>query len=303
MKNVNNPVHPKMYGVEEIKTKEELRAATPMRWYFTTNYDLFKPVKSNRGQANSIEQKRLKIHTETYLQGMYSRFQPDLMSNLDGYILDGTHRYTMLKQFNDYIIFTINPSPEVNIDDLNELANILSKNNSISPVWTKSQSYYSALASGHPCALAIEEIINLGINKYGFSKQFLTPVRVHAIGYGFITKTKDLKLNRVDYCDDVLAGIYNSLEFKAVLDSMFKFMKAIYDNNQIIPFFVLRQFVTDMNKPFKNDTTQIYAMDWDNVLTVLGKYIQKNLQCVKEFKKNKKNDEVISKYLRDTINK
>lgn len=303
MKNVNNAVHPRMYGLQEIKTMEDLKNANPMQICFTTNYDLFKPVKSNRGQANSIEPKRLKIHTQSYLQGEYSRFSIDMEVNRNGRILDGTHRFTMLKQFNDYILFTIDPRPEVNIDDLNELANIQSKKNSISSVWSNNQSYNSALVSGHPCALAIEEIINLGINKYGFSKQFLTPVRVHAIGYGFITKTKDLKLNRVDYCDDVLAGIYNSPEFKAVLDSMFKFMKAIYDINQIIPFFVLRQFVTDMNKPFKNDTTQIYAMDWDNVLTVLGKYIQKNLQCVKEFKKNKKNDEVISKYLRDTINK
>jgi len=209
------------------KSVSDIKEAKVGKIHSTTNYSMFNTLKFNRGQDNGIDHLRIAKFEKMIEKNEFFFSWINVVVNLSGIILDGHHRFMVLKALRMPINFVIAPEPELNVDDEIKLLAAISRLNAVDSKWNAKAHFDTALKSGLPVAIAIAELkAGLGA-KYAIDKRPLREARIFAL----ITaneKTLEGKLVTVeDYDNENVLELMSSDKFRKEFDFVCKVMEEV----------------------------------------------------------------------------
>ena len=171
----------------------------------------------------------------------------NVVVNLSGLILDGHHRFAILKHFGLPINFVLAPEPELNVSDKIQLMGAISRLNAVDSKWNAKAHFDVALKSGLPLAIAIAELKAGLSNKYDIDNRVLREGR----NYALITQDRKGLESRLvtveEYAKDNVRELMSNDTFKKEFDFVCKIMEEIKawnviykDTAKINEFFMIR---------------------------------------------------------------
>jgi len=214
--------------------------------YQTTNYDMLKSLKFNRGVEEGFLPERVQAITKMIDNGTFMYGVAHVLVNLCGVAIDGGNRKIGLKLRNKPVNFIITAEPRFNLDDESEILNNVSELNSINPVWFDNDAYKSALGYDEPTAVAIKDLKKVIADSETFAglEDLFTPSRVIVLATKDKTGLSSKKQSRRVYCSHDIAQTIKSDDFKKLVDFTCNVLNFVAVNNpSITPWFVIRQLM------------------------------------------------------------
>jgi len=198
--------------------------------YETTNYDLFKLAKFNRGTEKSFIPRKLKEFLTLIDCDKFFFSLQEIKINLNGVIFEGHHRFLALKERGLPIRFIVYDDPLVNTNNDKDLLEILITFNGVRTNWITNQVFQSALQLKLPVAVAIDKLLDSLYNEYEFiTATNFQPTKI----IGLLTKDtrmihgKAITLELLN--DKSLVEKMKTDEFTKELDWIIEIMKLLYE--------------------------------------------------------------------------
>jgi len=192
--------------------------------YSTTNYDMFKTLDYNRGEDKGIDTARLAKFKAIVEAGKFFFSWINVVINQAGIIIDGHHRFTMLKFLGLPVNFIITPEPEFNSTVMVELLGAIARLNAIDSKWNGTAHFNAAVKCGVQLAIEIKKVKVELDEEFGIDGKQITGGRIFTL----LTENKkglQSKLVSVEqYDNDLLIEVLNSAKFKAEIRFVYEIM-------------------------------------------------------------------------------
>jgi len=213
---------------------------TTMNIYQSTNYDLFKPIKFNRGQKCGFSPKKVAEFVKLINEGKFYHDTIHVTLNLNNEMIDGNSRFVALKQTGHPINFYFTAEEGFNKKSNSEKIEEVSFFNSTNPVWKGKEAYDTALLNNYPIAKLIEEL-TVRIKVIGANSGYKNKIVRYSQLFAFINdyKVKGLTTDRAVnfYNRPDLVEKFKKENYLNVLDNMIKitilFKKTMFSNFRI----------------------------------------------------------------------
>jgi hypothetical protein len=254
------------------------------RTYTTLNFDIFKRMEHNRGEASGIEKNRVNTFKRLVEENRYYGNMTHTIVNMIFEMCDGTNREEMHKICNIPLNFLVTPEPDFNSPDIKVKLNAMSRINAVNQKWNGTANFKVATKCDAMLAMEIATLKAKFESVYHFKKNLLTPSRIYALlvkdSDGLNGKSREMSV----YCDDSLVSKIKEEKF----NTEFGFVCAVCDNmikkSDITPFYVIRA---------------IMPLIWDETVTMKAAY---NAILNDDFKKVSNNSGSVKKYIHTLLN-
>ena len=169
--------------MKEMKTVNSLEGLDVGVVYKTENYEMLNNTEGNR---TGISERRVKKFQKLIKKDEFINDVSITLVNLKGKKIDGHHRSAAIEREGLPLYFMITDSSEFNgngksVDKNRILNNIARINSGVNPAWSKQDHFKSAINSGVPLAMKLNEIKDELIDKFNLSENNISTNDLYGI--------------------------------------------------------------------------------------------------------------------------
>jgi hypothetical protein len=212
--------------------------------YTTTNYKMFKLLKYNRGEDNSIVAAKVNAFKKLYASGKFYTNIVHVIINMFDEVMDGHHKLKMAEELSIPINFIITPEADFNSPSLSVKLNAISKLNAFTSKWDGKANFLSAVKTKEPLAIAILKLQGSINTIYGINSKILTASRIITLLTKDVDGLASKSMERDVYCRKEYLPILQSDAFMTEMEFICETIKYILSwnmrNPEITPFFIIR---------------------------------------------------------------